>query len=203
MYSRILAGEFLNPGSFSLRTLDFLRTMSARDATLFTKTCRRAVCLPQSRAYVIPTSHFLPKAQLNRAMDPDAIDHIDRKRLREIGLLGPEDVMGSVHSLTGKQVEYFDFSHTPKDDEAGLRYQTSDELTAIGNELAPIAGASMDRAWGAVVMKGISTVMKVKHGGDATEILRARWNNPDGEPPPVSDPLLDELLGSPPRNRTK
>lgn len=39
LWSRILAGEVTNPGSFSLRTLAFVKTLSKLDADLFTRFC--------------------------------------------------------------------------------------------------------------------------------------------------------------------
>ena len=39
LWARILAGEVTMPGSFSLRTLAFVRTMSKYDADLFTRLC--------------------------------------------------------------------------------------------------------------------------------------------------------------------
>jgi hypothetical protein len=39
LWSRLLAGEVAKPGSFSMRTLGFVRTLSKSDADLFTRFC--------------------------------------------------------------------------------------------------------------------------------------------------------------------
>ena len=39
VWARLLAGEVANPGTFSLRTLAFVRTMNQRDAEAFTRFC--------------------------------------------------------------------------------------------------------------------------------------------------------------------
>ena len=43
LWGRLLANEMVNPGRFSLRTLDVLRNLSSEEARLFAKVCRYAL----------------------------------------------------------------------------------------------------------------------------------------------------------------
>ena len=47
LWGRLLAGEITKPGSFSIRTLDFIKSMSTEEAELFTSFCRFVLRSPE------------------------------------------------------------------------------------------------------------------------------------------------------------
>lgn len=54
LWGRILSGEIIRPGSYSLRTLDVIRNMTTGDAKAFEKLARYALKLVAARTWFIP-----------------------------------------------------------------------------------------------------------------------------------------------------
>ncbi|WP_155489535.1 DUF2806 domain-containing protein, partial [Vibrio alginolyticus] len=60
LWGKVLAGQIKSPDRFSLRTLDVLRTMSSREAELFSKVARHAVTSNSKE----PSHILLPRDKL-------------------------------------------------------------------------------------------------------------------------------------------
>ena len=61
VWGKILAGEIQHPGSFSLRTLDTIRNLTTREASLFQKTLPYVMCLGAGDAFITSTNDILNK----------------------------------------------------------------------------------------------------------------------------------------------
>jgi hypothetical protein len=82
LWGRLLANEIVNPGRFSLRTLDVLRNLSSEEAQLFAKVCRFAINDP---GILIRDGDLFEKAS---GMSLDAV-----MRLVEAGLISPDKII--------------------------------------------------------------------------------------------------------------
>ena len=139
LWGRILAGEVVEPGSFSRRTLAPARLMSKQEAGLFTRFCsfvwwidNEAVCVRDPNA-----------EEMFRAAN---IHFGSLMMLRVIGLItdegGPVEMTTHIEPGRDHEFEYFDTR-------LKVRIGTSDgdvilvtaPLTLVGMELAAIAGA--------------------------------------------------------------
>ncbi|MDT8878636.1 DUF2806 domain-containing protein [Halomonas saccharevitans] len=81
LWGKVLAGQIKSPDRFSLRTLDVLRTMSAREAELFSQVARHAVTDNGKE----PSHILLPQDELLEFHDDMAFG--DYNLLEQIGLV--------------------------------------------------------------------------------------------------------------------
>ena len=87
LWGRILAGEVNQPGSYSLRTLDFLRNLTVSEAKVFEEVGRYALNFGTLEGYaVIPT---FDKEWLEKKRNIQVSKHLF---LAELGLMYPEDL---------------------------------------------------------------------------------------------------------------
>lgn len=93
MWGRILAGEVRAPGSYSLRTLEFLKTLSKSDAELFTRVAR--ISISTFKAAYIPA-----QSREFGANGKWGIRFSDLLYLEEIGLLQMKEVSSQIPILT-------------------------------------------------------------------------------------------------------
>jgi hypothetical protein len=140
VWAKVLAGELVRPGSFSKRTLNFVRLLSMDEANLFTRFCSFVWVVDGFRE----AQHFRP---------PGARDEIrrlglsldDLLRLHAIGLChSPTDTIPVTISWTeGTAVRLIFHGRLFVANVVG--YQTATvitvPLTEIGTELRPICGA--------------------------------------------------------------
>jgi hypothetical protein len=94
LWGRILAGEIKKPGSYSMRTLDFVRNLSKAEALIFMEVAKLAYQIPGSNDWVV-FIHDKEWLERNRQIHPT-----HQFLLSELGLLYPSDL-----SLTGFQNE--------------------------------------------------------------------------------------------------
>jgi hypothetical protein len=80
LWGQILAGEIKQPGSYSLRTLDVLSTMTHEEAKLFTYVAKHA--------FWHPYDLYIP-CEAARFLSGSGIRHRNLTELAEIGLLQP------------------------------------------------------------------------------------------------------------------
>lgn len=73
MWARVLAGEVLVPGAYSMKTLDCIRNMSASDATIFEKVAM----------YILANDYLINSADLNVNI---GISYNDILTLDDLGL---------------------------------------------------------------------------------------------------------------------
>lgn len=84
LWGRILSGEIKQPGSYSLRTLDFIRNISSSEAELFERVGKLAVCSGGSA--------FISIADKKWLADERGIKEADHFLLAELGIMYPTDL---------------------------------------------------------------------------------------------------------------
>ncbi len=134
IWSKVLAGEVLEPSSFSLRTLECLRNLDVRDANLFEQLCKVVI----SNRFVINDNDFLRK----HGMSYDFI-----LRLDESGLLNSSGTI-SFHTEISKEPEILlDFGNyilMAKSEEKRKFILQEFPLTAAGRELSMIVDSKIN-----------------------------------------------------------
>lgn len=78
LWAKILAEEIAQPSTFSLKTIDIMRTMSKRDAELFIKICSHSFTAGAQK-------YFLPNE--NEFLEEVGIQYTDIMKLSELGLM--------------------------------------------------------------------------------------------------------------------
>ncbi len=166
LWSRLLAGEVAKPGSFSLRTLTFTRTLSKHDAGLFTRFCS---LLWMVGAELSPLTLGLDKLQSIPGMHLQFHDFI---RLDSVGLIRFEALGDFGVTFTVNKPS--EDSRLPSHLQIPLLYHgrrhvlskpsvaQSDRtiivqigkalLTDVGQELAPISGSRPNEAYRQLVV---------------------------------------------------
>lgn len=134
IWSKVLAGEVLDPTSFSLRTLECLRNLDVRDARLFDALCTVVI----ANRFVINDTEFLEK----RGITYDAILKMD-----ESGLINSSGMI-SFHKTIGKTTELvidFDEYILMGQSEEEIRFNMQEfPLTTAGRELSVVVGGKID-----------------------------------------------------------
>lgn len=100
IWARLLAGEVSNPGQFSTRTLQTLKTMASREASLFSTYCSTLCGFinEQERVYArVIGAH-------NNALLSQLLRHMDVIHLSEIGLIAHKNLRTIVSN--GRPQEY-------------------------------------------------------------------------------------------------
>lgn len=135
LWSKILAGEVSSPQSFSLRTLNFVKTMSKEDAILFSKFCNYI----WEEDDLAPTMfhHFKTETTV-RYLSDISLRPVDFAHLESIGLIFLEEVL-PLHTCDNAEInawygeKNFVFSGLSENIKTDL---DTNRLTPIGNELA-------------------------------------------------------------------
>lgn len=99
LWSRLLAGEATNPGTYSKRTVDFIATMDKSDADLFTKFCQFVWVVGEVTPLV-----FDEQAEVYTSQ---GIDFSSLKHLDSIGLISFESTSGYRKLRLPKQAMIF------------------------------------------------------------------------------------------------
>jgi len=145
LWARLLAGEVAQPGSFSLRTLAFVRTISKEDASLFTRFCSTVWQTPEGLTPIVEAGYFATLFREENLMSGVQLGYTDLARLDTLGLIRYD--MTKPHRLEvprdhGLVCSYHGHSYIL------LRHRESDylitgfvALTEVGKELAGIAGS--------------------------------------------------------------
>ena len=138
LWSRVLAGEANNPGTYSKRTVNFLSDLDKADAMLFAKLCGFGWMF----GYVVP----LVFDYENEIYNKHGVNFSSLNHLESIGLIRFNSITGFVRRELPRKfiVHYYSNPLTlemPKD--AGNELQIGKVLlTKIGQELAPICGSN-------------------------------------------------------------
>jgi hypothetical protein len=181
LWGRILAGEIKKPGSYSMRTLDFVRNLTKKDASVFEHVAKLALTIPggipiiavhdqkwlESSRGVLPAEHFL---------------------LSELGLMYPNDLeFRAFLSETEQEQALFGQDHLllikrgKIQAEARLKIW---KLTDIGRELLPLIERPMDEEY----LEKIGRFF-ISRGGEAI-IAKITAKLPDGK---VSYDIMREM----------
>jgi hypothetical protein len=118
LFGRILAGEIRRPGSFSIRALEILASISQGDAATFQKLCnmsfsngQRTVILLAVPGWHGPSSHWRvpnPSKTLGEQLTSYGTSAFDLLNMRTIGLFAglPEEEYPEWDILLGDNVDY-------------------------------------------------------------------------------------------------
>ena len=142
LWSRILAGEVASPGSYSKRTLQFLRTLDKDEAEAFTKICSLSVTLDRE------WYHLISNKETDKVLRDMFSRSIPIKHFISIGLLLSDAYLINPSDATGMRVNYFSkefLLEGPEKNNSGTIASLEIPIsvrgfTSIGQELASIAG---------------------------------------------------------------
>jgi hypothetical protein len=161
LWARILAGEVVKPGSFSLRSLAFVRTISKRDADLFTRFCSM-LWLTGDGLIPITINHVRTAAVPGLEMTLTDFAYLD-----SLGLITFENIKGFDVTLpSGTNVlimHYYGRPHLfsrpgqPPQEETARLPIGNVLLSHVGRELASVAGSTPNEAYRHLIVSAIRT----------------------------------------------
>jgi hypothetical protein len=142
-WSRILAGEVNQPGSFSRRTLQVVSNLEKNDAHLITSLCRFAWTIDNERPVAVVVNYN------DKIYADDGINFASLAHLEAIGIIkfevDPNPGGFSIQGLPTKFVaKYFDSRFTfelPDTAQGAIRVGKA-IFTGVGQQIATIAGAT-------------------------------------------------------------
>jgi len=141
LWSKILAGEISNPGKYSMRTLNLLKTLTEAEVHLFTKFCKFVWSNRGVHIYTNRTDEYLKQLYgftFDDMIYLDAIGLINHQQSVVISLDPNESIILTYYDRMYKFTRF-----TPEANYI-VRIVNITPLTRIGVELAPITGASPD-----------------------------------------------------------
>ena len=165
IWSKVLAGEVLEPSSFSLRTLECLRNLDVRDANLFEQLCKVVI----SNRFVINDNDFLRK----HGMPYDFI-----LRLDESGLLNSSGTISFNIEISAEPEVILDFDEyilIAKTEENRRFFLPQFPLTAAGRELSVIVDCKMDLD----LIKEICQIVKKKNSKISLSLHKVIYREED------------------------
>ncbi len=138
LWGKLLAGEARQPGSFSLRTLETLKSLSQKEAQIFCMIC--ALTIIHQNAFNLPTNGEL--------FTDTPIDYEDIMTLGEAGLVNFQNVLYNIHLPAGESTVF-----NVGNEQISLNNASADEitfncevysLTTAGIELFDIVSSGRD-----------------------------------------------------------
>lgn len=143
LWSRLLAGEATQPGTYSKRTVDFVASMDKKDAELFTKFCQFAWMIGDVTPLIFDVD--------NNIYTGNGVDFNTLKHLDSIGLISFESMTGYVKKGFGKQHVIFYYGQPiimEFDKNEDNRMQIGKALfTQAGRELVSLCGATRNQVF--------------------------------------------------------
>lgn len=141
LWSRLLAGEATNPGTYSKRTIDFISTMDKSDADLFTKFCQFVWMIGDATPLIFDVQADVYNKQ--------GINFASLKHLDSIGLISFESTSGYRRFGFPKRTYIFYYGlptmvEFSKDKDNQIQVGKV-LLTQAGRELVSICGASRNQ----------------------------------------------------------
>lgn len=140
LWSRILTGEVVSPGSYSKQTLQFLKTLEKIDAHKFSELCAFAFTDDDGWHY-IAQDKLTQKEMRDKLGNGDIVGHF-----KSIGLIFPEAYMPRASSLDGTAFNYFGSKYKFEGSNKSKNNPTLIEpffpflaLSRIGQQLAKVA----------------------------------------------------------------
>ena len=147
LWGRILAGEVKQPGSYSLRTLDFLRNLTASEAKAFEELGRYALNWGNLERYAaIPT---IDKEWLNKERNIQVSKHLF---LAELGLIYPDNLIYNLHFNKEfiKKIFLWSKEHVIVIERNQCKVQVKLPMwkfTEVGRQLLPLIDRPLDMAY--------------------------------------------------------
>jgi hypothetical protein len=164
LWARVLAGEVASPGSYSKRTLQFLRTLQKDEAEAFTKICSLAIALDDG------WHHILEDKESMKVMRDMFGDGTPVRHFVSIGLLLSEPYYVNPSDITGMTISYFSRTFSlkgpPKDRPSRIpQIEVPIAIrgfTSIGQQLASVAGGAPIEGYVERVAKSLDEEYRVK-----------------------------------------
>lgn len=153
LWGKILAGETSQPGSFSKRTLNFLKTIDKEEAEQFTEYCRFLFFLDDGWPFVVLNDAC--KKQMS-----DSFNNLDMtSHFESIGLINPTVFVIKPLNIIGKTIHYFKQSYmfcgkVKQSKLIGLSTPKRN-LSQIGYQLSLIAGGSPIEGFVKIISEGM------------------------------------------------
>ncbi|RON69712.1 DUF2806 domain-containing protein [Pseudomonas fluorescens] len=145
IWSKLLAGEVSLPNSFSPRTLQAVKFLTADDANAFTLLCSFSF-QEAGGDWIFPASIF--SHECFEYIRAKGLSAIDENHLKSIGLLSTAEIWYRPPDDGAIELSYYseDYFLNFDEDEKGVdAYLEAYTFTAIGKELATIAGGVPDK----------------------------------------------------------
>jgi hypothetical protein len=144
LWSRVLAGEANDPGTYSRRTVNFLSSLDKKDAWLFTQLCALGWTIAEELVPLVYDT--FAEVYLKHGIGFNTLSH-----LASIGLIQFQNLDGFLRLWLPKltTVSYYDHSvQLTFGEDANNRMDIGKVmLTRVGQELAPICGSKPDEAF--------------------------------------------------------
>ncbi|MDP9314302.1 MAG: DUF2806 domain-containing protein [Chloroflexota bacterium] len=155
LWSKVLAGEVKQPGSYSLRTLELLRNLTVRDAEVLTKAAKFAFRHG-------PTTHMLWQQQIAGPESNFQLPFVDVLLLRELGLV-TEPLQHTLRSTDTDVTIVYTFGTRCLIVERGASSSASNipviSFTRIGHELLSLIDVNPDIEY----LKHVASFLKGEH----------------------------------------
>lgn len=148
IWAKVFVNEIEKPGGFSLKSLEFLKTITRHEADIFAKLCRYVTSQPYSEGSLILSriqqKHIFSDilALYNDNMFPRSseLDLIEWMTLKDLGLVHAAELL--LNPLPkGEVVDFQKFKLVTKKRKVTIHFYS---LTPLGNELAQLVDASLD-----------------------------------------------------------
>jgi hypothetical protein len=130
LWGRLLAGEVAEPATYSLRTVNFLRTMTSVEAEAFQKFCRFAFTADDGWGIFIGNSYT--RRIVHNSFDVDV-----QTLFENIGLVTNEEWI-RVRAIHDKEISYFDQRYVVKVQASAINRKFAydhSQLTEIGQQI--------------------------------------------------------------------
>jgi uncharacterized repeat protein (TIGR03899 family) len=158
LWSKLLAGEIVRPGTYSLRTVQIVKILGKEDAELFTKVCS---CIWQTQ------DELDGVLECSLLYTEDALELIRRKGIFHSSLLHLQSIglmtgWGTVYTIGEQNERFFFYRQEHKFNTIRKSNIPAYPLTESGRELFPICGAEPDEEYRvklieSLVKEGITT----------------------------------------------
>ncbi len=165
LWGKILAGEISKPGSYSLRTLAFLRTLSKKEAEIFTKFAHYAMRVSRNeRAFLIDPEKDDDMRRVS------GISFVEILLMRELGLVLTDSggIRQVIEHKTGKQASHLRYSNAlivVESTEAFQKELPIVPFSTIGNELLTLIVVPFAKEYvGIIANHLIDETTKVRFG---------------------------------------
>ena len=156
VWSRMLAGEFVSPGKYSFRTLNFVKLLSKADADIFSRFCSYLWFTGSDIAY-------LKTKKTDELLASAGLPHISLLHLQSVGLISME--MGLRIKLNGHQVvmqhrdQHYIFSFPSDTTDPGISCVL---LTNMGKELKSLCLAEPSPNYLSTLAESLMTESKCR-----------------------------------------
>ena len=138
IWAKILAGEIKEPGTFSLRTLSTLHSLTRREALAFNELCQHCV-ISDNSCYIYNDAQYIEKA---------GIFYGQILMLSECGLINDHSFITTKHtyapgaSVALRTDDYIAMIHVPGEERKEINFPIY-TFTSAGVELAKVTGHHM------------------------------------------------------------